>query len=618
MPKARQNTLFAILLVCDFFSTAFAVAVALRLRFGFVREIPQVYLQNRGVFIIACLLINLGFSLFFSVYPRSLRPMTSSFAVRSAAAIGCTSAALLGLDRWLRLGVPFEIIIIFGAVLYFLTVMTRLVPAFGMLLYVRFMQRRLPEDFRPTAIYGAGELGRYLAEKLTRDPSERLAPVVFIDDNPGKVGTRIGGIRVAGGIQDLERIKNWHRIEQVVVAINNPDPQLLRQLMVSCRSLGLGLNKFGLSSGPADMSFAKLAEIAPEELLHRQSIKLDLGRVRSLIEGAVVLVTGGAGSIGSEICYQVLTFGAAKCVVFDISENSLFELDARLSQDFDPARYVTVVGSVRERPRLDQIFEQYRPKVVFHAAAHKHVPLMELNPQEAVKNNVFGTINTAYAAIKAGVERFILISTDKAVNPANVMGATKRVAELAIQLLDGRSKTGFCAVRFGNVLGSQGSVVPTFKRQIAAGGPVTVTHPDMVRYFMTIPEAVQLVLEAGAMAKGGEIFVLDMGEPVKIYDLACDLIRLSGLVPHKDIEIEFCGTRPGEKLFEEISLAEEDTTKTSNEKIFINRPVQTDLQQFKEQLRALHQSLQSTAPQPTLEALGRLVPTFQPAQEGEE
>ncbi|MEG0457391.1 MAG: UDP-N-acetylglucosamine 4,6-dehydratase family protein, partial [Oscillospiraceae bacterium] len=323
-----------------------------------------------------------------------------------------------------------------------------------------------------------------------------------------------------------------------------------------------------------------------------------------------VFVTGGAGSIGSEICRQVLQFGCKKLVLIDIHENGLFDMGNELGKKFDNSRFETILGSVRDRERLRELFDKYKPEIVFHAAAHKHVPMMEINPKEAIKNNVFGTINTAQEAIFAGCEKFILISTDKAVNPTNIMGASKRIAEMVIQMFDGVSKTELAAVRFGNVLGSNGSVVPFFLKQIEQGGPVTVTHPEMKRYFMTIPETVQLVLEAGAMANGGEIFVLDMGQPVKIYDLACDLIKFSGLRPNKDIKIVFTGLRPGEKLFEEISLAEEDTTKTPNHKIFINKPISRDPSDFAKTIKCLESAIHTRDMDDMFDLVRSLVETF--------
>ena len=359
------------------------------------------------------------------------------------------------------------------------------------------------------------------------------------------------------------------------------------------------------------MSSLDVRPINLEELLHRDSVSLNMEAVEHFVKGKTVLVTGGAGSIGSEICRQTLQFGAARLIVFDINENGLFDIGNELGRKFGNDRFETVLGSVRDRERLREVFGKYHPAVVFHAAAHKHVPMMEINPREAIKNNVFGTVNVAQEAICAECEKMILISTDKAVNPTNIMGASKRVAEMVIQMFDSQSeKTDLAAVRFGNVLGSNGSVVPFFLKQIEAGGPVTVTHPDMKRYFMTIPEAVQLVMEAGAMAAGGEIFVLDMGQPVRIYDLARDLIQYSGLRPDKDIKIVFTGLRPGEKLFEELRLEDENTTRTANRKIFINKPIERDISEFARTVKRLQHSVHEQDINEMFDIVRELVVTF--------
>jgi FlaA1/EpsC-like NDP-sugar epimerase len=333
--------------------------------------------------------------------------------------------------------------------------------------------------------------------------------------------------------------------------------------------------------------------------------------VKSYIYGMTVLVTGGAGSIGSEICRQVLDDGCKKLIILDFNENGLFEIDNEITAKYGKERHETILGSIRELNRLEEVFSKFKPDVVFHAAAHKHVPMMEWNPLEAIKNNVFGTLNVAKVADKHNVKKFILISTDKAVNPPNIMGATKRIAELCLQMMDVNSKTEFAAVRFGNVLGSNGSVVPIFKQQIAQGGPITVTHPDIKRYFMTITEAVQLVLQAGAMASGGEIFVLDMGKPVKILDLAKTLVQLSGLEPDKDIRIEFTGLRSGEKLFEEINLSDEEVSRTENNKIFILKHGEHNYIKISHQIRTLYRQLHSSNPEMAFQTIHDMVPTYE-------
>ncbi len=462
-----------------------------------------------------------------------------------------------------------------------------------------------------TIIFGAGELGSYLAKRLLVDESENM-PIGFIDDNSYLVGSTVAGLRVLGTRHRLAEVIVDKSVGEVIVAINDISKEILREVIAVCAESGCKVRRFGSVSDLTSPTGRRLdmADIDTNDLIRREKVELDMETVCNFITGKTVLVTGGAGSIGSEICNQVLKFGAKKLVVFDIHENGLFKIDNILKATYETDRYDTVLGSVRDEDRLNLVFEQYKPDVVFHAAAHKHVPMMELNPCEAIKNNVFGTWNTAKIAAKHEVSKFILISTDKAVNPTNIMGASKRIAEMIIQMEDKIGKTQFAAVRFGNVLGSEGSVIPIFLDQIKKGGPVKVTHPEMKRYFMTIPEAVQLVLEAGALANGGEIFVLDMGEPILISDLAADLIRLSGQVPNKDIDIIYTGLRPGEKLFEELSLSDEEVTRTQNDKIYVCKPIPTDVDLILEQTKKLKKYSVKDDSHSVFAAVKELVPTF--------
>ena len=473
---------------------------------------------------------------------------------------------------------------------------------------IHAFSRKYRGDSVRTLIFGAGEAGAYFCAKLKKDLYTNLSPVVFIDDDKSLQGTRVHGIKVYGGSEKLLEAIEKYDIDEVVVAIPTASRQVLKYVVDICRKQKCKIRRFG-KIDDVDLSNVKLTNINLVDLLRRDNVDLNMEVVEEFVKGKVVLVTGGAGSIGSEICRQVLSFGCSHLVIFDIHENGLFDIENELRKDYD-GKFSLRLGSVRDEVRLKEVFDEFSPKLVFHAAAHKHVPMMEYSPKEAIKNNVRGTINVAKRSIIEKVEKFILISTDKAVNPTNIMGASKRIAEQAIQLLDTMSDTDLSAVRFGNVLGSNGSVVPVFRKQIEQGGPVTVTHPDMRRYFMTIPEAVQLVLEAGAMANGGEIFVLNMGEPVKIYDLACDLIRLSGLEPGVDINIKFTGLRPGEKLFEEISMSDEDVTKTDNEKIFIMKPMEFDSELFSNSLKDLERSSLEDDPKDMFKIVKKLVPTF--------
>lgn len=422
-------------------------------------------------------------------------------------------------------------------------------------------------------IVGGSENYSYIIDRIYKDYSGNCKIVAVLSEDSNASGFRISGVDILyGNIEILDEVIEKYRISEVVVGEKVTNNNELKKIYGICNLLKCEVKLYSGIVYLTEENFIKkgsLREVKIEDLLGRTEIKFDNLEVKEFIKGKVIFVTGGAGSIGSEICRQVLDFGCKLLIAFDIHENGLFELENELLKKYDRERFVVKVGSIRDAKRFDNIFSKYSPQIVFHAAAHKHVPLMEKNPGEAIKNNVFGTNNVAVKAIQYNVENFILISTDKAVNPTNIMGASKRISELLIKVLNDNSKTKLSAVRFGNVLGSNGSVIPTFKKQIDAGGPVTVTHPEITRYFMTIPEAVILVLQAGHMATGGEIFELDMGEPIKIYDLACEMIRLSGYEPEIDIKIEFSGLRPGEKLFEELRLESEILEPTTNEKIFI-------------------------------------------------
>ncbi|MFW5878212.1 MAG: polysaccharide biosynthesis protein [Myxococcota bacterium] len=425
----------------------------------------------------------------------------------------------------------------------------------------------------PTLLIGAGEAGVMVAKEIASWPGLGIAPVGFLDDDPMKLGSEIYGLRVLGTSAQCAEIAERTGAEQVLITISNVPGRVIRKLHAECREAGLDAKiipgVYEIVGGKVNLE--RIRSVAIEDLLGREQVELETDVIAGAVQGRTVMVTGAGGSIGSELCRQIIGFDPALVLLVEQAENALFEIHRELLGLDHALPVVPVIADVTDRSRMKAIFQRYRPEVVLHAAAHKHVPMMEWNPGEAVKNNVFGTRTVADLADAHGVKRFVLISTDKAVNPTSVMGATKRVAEIYIQAISARSKTKFLAVRFGNVLGSSGSVIPIFRRQIAAGGPVTVTHPEMKRYFMTIPEACQLVLQAGAMGEGGEVFILDMGEPVKISDLARDMIRLSGMEPGEDIDIEYTGMRPGEKLFEELSVQDEAADKTRHPKIFVGK-----------------------------------------------
>jgi len=468
-------------------------------------------------------------------------------------------------------------------------------------------------DSKRVMIVGAGEAGAMVIKELNNHPEMGLKPVAVIDDDMTKHRSKILGVPVYGGRESIKKVAEEGNIDEIIVAIPSAPKDEIRKILNECKKTKCKLRTlpgiYELIDGKVTIKHIRDVQI--EDLLGREPVKVDIEEISQYLNDQVVLVTGGGGSIGSELCRQIARFGPQRLLILDIYENNAYMLHRELLRRYPHLNQKVVIASVQDRPRMEAIFKQHRPQIVFHAAAHKHVPLMESNPTEAIKNNVFGTMNVAECADKYGAKRFVLISTDKAVNPTNIMGATKRVAEMIIQAMNAHSNTEFVAVRFGNVLGSDGSVIPLFKKQIEEGGPVTVTHPEINRYFMTIPEAVQLVIQAGAMAKGGEIFVLDMGEPVKIVVLARDLIRLSGFEPDVDIKIEFTGLRPGEKLYEELLMVEEGLTATKHEKIFVGKPVFSDLDTLRKELDNLKRILVGSD-EGLVEYMERLVPTYKP------
>lgn len=460
-------------------------------------------------------------------------------------------------------------------------------------------------------IVGAGSAGSMLIKEFKNHIDMNLVPVVVVDDDKTKHGTSINNVPVVSGREKIKELAKQYKIDEIIVAIPSASKKEVAELLriskdTKCRLKTLP-NMMEIIDG--EVTVRQLRDVSIEDLLGRDEIHLNMDEISGYLKDEVVLVTGGGGSIGSELCRQIAKFGPKKLIIFDIYENNAYDLQNELVYTYkDRLDLEVLIGSCRDRERLREIFERYRPGVVFHAAAHKHVPLMEGNPSEAIKNNVFGTLNTCRRAIDFGSKKFILVSTDKAVNPTNIMGASKRLAEIIVQSMNRMSNTKFAAVRFGNVLGSNGSVIPLFKKQIIQGGPVTVTHPDIIRYFMTIPEASQLVIQAGALANGGEVFVLDMGEPVRIADLARDLISLSGLEPDVDIKIEYTGLRPGEKLYEELLMAEEGLEKTAHRKIFIGKQQDMSFQEVIMCIKSLENCMECD--EMLRETMAKLVPTY--------
>ena len=463
-----------------------------------------------------------------------------------------------------------------------------------------------------TLVVGAGETGSLAIGRMaSKDPLMPGIPIVATDDDPAKRGQRIHGVKVSGGTSDIVDLVDRYDIEQIVVAIPSSTPEERKRIYGECTKTDCRLrtlpNVRALSLD--EIGDVSLRDVDVADLLGREEIVLNTRAVSGYIAGETVLVTGGGGSIGGELCRQLCTVAPARIVIFDIYENDAYMLRNELLSEYDDIDIIIEIGNVCDKERVNEVFARYRPGAVFHAAAHKHVPLMEHCPREAVHNNVFGTLNAVRAADAYGAARFIFISTDKAVNPTSVMGATKRMGEMIVQYYARTSKTIFTAVRFGNVLGSNGSVIPVFQRQIAAGGPVTVTHPDIERFFMTIPEASRLVIQAGGMAHGGEIFILDMGEPVKIVDLAKGLIQLQGLTPDVDIKIEFTGLREGEKMYEELLMDEESTLPTDNQSIMISTGQEISYDQVASKLDELENALSATDGE-AIRMLEQAVPTY--------
>ena len=500
--------------------------------------------------------------------------------------------------------------------------------------------RAKPRDSRNILLIGAGSAGRMILRDVNFVNDNNAKVVAIIDDNPNKWTRYIDGIQVVGGRDKILSVVDEYQIDEIYIAIASVAPSVKRDLIAICQEAHCSIKQLPniYSEKAGVITASNLQNITIEDVLGRDPIALDQQDVALQLKDKVVLVTGGGGSIGSELCRQIASYKPKQLIIFDVYENNAYEIQLELKRRFPELDLVTLIGSVRDSRRIEQVFDTYRPNICYHAAAHKHVPLMEDSPCEAIKNNVIGTYKTAHAAMEFGCDKFVLISTDKAVNPTNVMGASKRMCEMVVQVFDKKVRqkkcqdllhlasteytdkyeankvsepaTEYVAVRFGNVLGSNGSVVPLFKKQIAAGGPVTVTHPDIIRYFMTIPEAVSLVLKSGCKARGGEIFVLDMGEPVKIDDLARNMISLAGYKPDIDIEVRYTGLRPGEKLFEERLMAEEGLTRTEDDLISVAKPLEIDSARFIDQLKYIMGLAYDNDEKQVFEMVRQIVTTF--------
>lgn len=562
--KKKLVVLFVIDLLIVWFSsyTAYFFRFEGRVPCEYIGQFLEYSLLSSGLCLIVMLYLGMYRSMWKYASIRELLTMCQAVVISWGAAYLIT---LLYMDHRVPLSVAVR------------TLETSLLLMGGARVFWRVLSnRRTPgkDNKIPTLIFGAGDCGVLVARDLMSPNVNDRKLVGFIDDDPQKHFLTAYNLPILGDRHAIESVVISHQIKEIIIAIPSAPKTVISEIINLCISTGA---KVKMIPGIRDMvngkiSFSTMRDVDVEDLLGRDPVKIDLVGIAEYVEDKVVLVTGAGGSIGSELCRQISPFRPSKLLLLGHGESSIYNIEMELKRNFPHLHIEPIIADVQDRARIDYVFDLYRPQVVFHAAAHKHVPLMEKNPSEAVKNNVFGTQNVADSADKYGVDRFVLISSDKAVNPTSVMGATKRIAEMYVQSLNVHSKTKFASVRFGNVLGSRGSVIPLFKKQFSAGGPVTVTHPDMVRYFMTIPEAVQLVIQAGALSKGGEIFILDMGEPVRILKLAEDLIRLSGYEPYVDIDIEFSGIRDGEKLYEELLTAEEGATKTQHERIYIGKP----------------------------------------------
>ena len=633
------------LVIYDFIVVCAAYFLALLLRFdGTYSTIEKQYIIAYNRFILPCAGVSIIIFIIFRMYSGMWRFAGYSELVRTV--LGSLTSSILHtvLITVLLERMPLSYYLVGAGLQGIFLVIIRFSYRFILLL----RQRHEPSEAgtKRVMLIGAGNSGQMILRDVLRAREVKEKVVCVIDDNKNKWGRYLNGIPIVGGRDEILSAAEKYRIDEIFFAIPSASIQQKRDILNICNETGCKLlqlpGMYQFVTG--EISVKAMKEVAIEDLLGREPIKSDLDEVYHFIAGKTVMVTGGGGSIGSELCRQIAAHKPKQLIIFDIYENNAYSIQLELKEKYPELDLVTLIGSVRDSHRVFEVFEEYKPQIVYHAAAHKHVPLMEDSPCEAIKNNAIGTYKTAYAALAHECERFVLISTDKAVNPTNIMGASKRLCEMIIQSFDKKIKEGkaneipqiflhdgmknkgngiifqdikteFVAVRFGNVLGSNGSVIPIFKRQIEKGGPVTVTHPDIIRYFMTIPEAVSLVMLAGTYAKGGEIFVLDMGSPVRIVDLARNLIRLSGFIPDEDIKIEYTGLRPGEKLYEEKLMAEEGMQKTANRKIFIGQPLDFDEEVLFQNLTQLMLAAYDNEPD-IRNQLAQIVTTYHPERTG--
>lgn len=587
--KIPINRIIALILL-DIMSIVVASFAALYVRFDFsFAGIPAEYLMKFERIIPFNILLTLLFFALWKLYKSVWRYASATELLNIVFATTCAAIAQIILCNVMNQKMPRSYYMIYWFLLFGMCCVIRFSYRILRLINSKRIDRAEKEKRNNVMLIGAGAAANAILKEIESSSYLNLNVKCIIDDNPGCHGKFLRGVPIVGGRDKIIDAVGQYAVDEIIFAIPSANTQTRKEILDICKESGCKLRTlpgiYQLING--DVSVSKLKEVEIEDLLGRDPIEINTEEVLNYVSGKVVLVTGGGGSIGSELCRQIAGHHPKQLVIVDIYENNAYDIQQELIRKHPELNLQVLIASVRNTARINDIFATYRPNIVFHAAAHKHVPLMEVSPNEAIKNNVMGTYKTAKAADKYGAEKFVLISTDKAVNPTNVMGASKRICEMVIQMMNQKSETNFVAVRFGNVLGSNGSVIPLFKKQIAEGGPVTVTDPRIIRYFMTIPEAVSLVLQAGAYARGGEIFVLDMGKPVKILDLATNLIKLSGYKVGEDIEIKFTGLRPGEKMYEELLMDEEGLKKTANKMIFIGKPIDFDTEVFEKQLEEL-------------------------------
>ncbi len=597
-------------LICDAVLISLSVYLAFLVRFE--GQIPGQYFLNIFGIILSALIITLPLFYFLKLYYFTWIYVSAEELISLIKATGLSflllTASLFVLrDYPIFSGFPRSTLFI----TYFFIFIFCGGIRFAKRIYFQVFPGSKKGEKERTLIVGAGNAGEQILRSILSFRETIYLPVGFIDDSPAKQGMLIHGLKVLGKISDIPKIVQEQKIEGLIVALPSAGAQVIRQAVEKGREARLRKIKITPSLNEiidGRLSIGSLREVGVGDLLGREEVVLDQKSIENFLQNKIVLITGAAGSIGSELCRQVAKFKPSRLLLLDQDETGIFNISEELKDKFSKVDAKPLIADIRETEKINQIFKEYQPQVVFHAAAYKHVPLMEINPDEAVKNNIFGTKKVAEAAIKSGVEKFIFISTDKAVNPTSIMGATKRIGEMICQVSNNGVK--FVSVRFGNVLDSRGSVIPIFKEQIKKGGPVTITHPEMKRYFMTIPEACLLVMQAGAMGQGGEVFVLDMGKPIKIVDLAKELIRLSGLEPDKDIPIVFTEPRPGEKFFEELLSAEEGIVATNNKKIFISRLSEVDREKLNSGLDKLKTAAEARNKETIIENLKELIPNY--------